>query len=130
MNYKNEIEERLRGKHHLKPVFTSVYSIPERLKEYDPLFFIVFNTKRQKYEVHSLENPFNTFCLTLPFDQLDVRTLRHVWRNDIRAHGKAIFKRIEEDELRAELQQKRQFKNWVEDVAKETRPLMAKSAWT
>lgn len=130
MGYKTEIENRLRGKYHLKPIFQSVYGIPERLKEYDPNFFLVFNTRTQKYEIHSLENPFSTFCLTLPYDQLDVRSLRHLWKNDIRMHGKEIFNQIEKAERMQMLAQKREFSNWARDVAKETQSLMAKTAWT
>lgn len=130
MNYKHEIEERLRGKYNLLPVYNSVFYIPERLREYDPGFFVVFNKRKQKYEVHNLENPISSYCFTVTFDELDVRTIHHTWQTDIRVHGRRILKQLDKEQERMEKDQERQFKRWTEDVAKETRSLMSKTAWT
>ena len=54
---------------------TDNYFIAGRLKQIDPNYFVVFNTKSQKYEVHHKGQTDNTFCLSLPFCELDIRTL-------------------------------------------------------
>lgn len=60
------------------PVLRSVYDIPVRLKEVNRDFFVMFNTRIQKYEIHCASQPFDTLACVLPFDQLDARTLTYV----------------------------------------------------
>ena len=52
--------------------------ITSRLKEIDNSYFVVFNTKSNKYEVHSKRQVENTFCVGLPFSELDERTVNFV----------------------------------------------------
>ncbi len=40
--------------------------ISERLKEIDQSYFLVFNTIKNKYEVHSSEQKGCSYCLTCP----------------------------------------------------------------
>lgn len=127
--WQEEVRRRLRGKHHLIPIFQSVYHIPERLYEYDRSMFLVFNTRTQKYEVHCLDHIGDTFAFTVPYDELDVRTLRHVWRNDLRKHGRKIFLDIERSEEAFWSRQEREWREWIRDMAKETRTLFARGAW-
>lgn len=128
-SYREEVWKSLRGKPHLIPLFTNVYAIPERVFEYDPEFFVVYNSDREKFEIHNLSHYPNTYALTVPYKELDVRALRFLWRNDIRVHGKAIFERVEASDARAEKAKEREWKNWVEDVAKETRTAFARDSW-
>ena len=51
-----------------------VYYICQRLKEIDRSYYVLFNLDRKKYEIHSNEQK-DTYCFTVPFDQLDERTL-------------------------------------------------------
>lgn len=126
----NEINYRLEGKPHLHLLEGSVYNIPERVEEYDKDMFIVFNSMKQKYEIHSVQYPgSDTYQMSIPFDDLDCRTLQHLWNNDISVHGTAIFKRIEQGEEQREKRQKRNFKNWVQDVASETKSMFAYDSW-
>lgn len=60
------------------PVLSNVYDIPERLKEINPNFFVMFNSVTQKYEVHDAAQTMNTFACQLPFDELDARALEYV----------------------------------------------------
>lgn len=130
MRYKDEIEYRLKGLHHLIPVYKNVYHIPERLKNYDSSFFIVFNKIKQKFEVHNLENPLNTYCLTVPYPELDERTLNFTWENDIKVHGDKLFKHLDAEQERMEKDQERAQKNHLHDAAKEMQSGFAKTAWT
>lgn len=127
-DFKREVTLKIDHQSHLLPLFGSVFNIPDRLFEYNPQLFICFNTDTQRYELHSLEQPVS-FAAVLPYKDLDARSLRWIWINDIRVHGRAIFDRIEQSEERAKKRQDREFHNWVESVGKETQSLFAKDAW-
>lgn len=127
---RNEIQKRLSLKPFLHLIEQSVYNIPERVNEYDEDMFVVFNAARQTYELHSIQYPGETFQLTFPHSELDIRAIRHIWKNDIGVHGQGIFKRIEQGEERNKKAKEREFKNWVHDVASETKSMFAKDAWT
>lgn len=126
--FKREVRHKLEGQTHLLPLFGSVYNIPERLFEYNPSLFICFNADTQRYELHSIDQEMS-FAAVLPYRDLDARTLRWVWMNDIRVHGTAIFDRIQKNEEKAERQREREFSNWVQSIGRETASLFAKDAW-
>lgn len=125
-----EVLHRLKDRPFSHLVETNVYDIPKRIEEYDADMFVVFNSLKQKYELHSLQYPGDTFQTTFPFNELDARALRHVWENDLSVHGKEIFKRIERDESKAKKDKDRDMKNWIQAVASETKSMFAKDAWT
>lgn len=129
--FQKEVEQALHRQkaYHLRPMFGSVHSTPEAIYEYDNSFFVVFNTHTGGYEIHSLNHYPETHALDLPFAELDRRSLRHVWRNDLRVHGWNIFRRIEEGESRAEKRKERNLQNWVQSVASETKSMFAHDAW-
>jgi hypothetical protein len=127
--YKEQIRDRLKGKHHLIPVFTSVFAIPERLKEYDENLFVVFNTKKQHFEVHSLANQGDTFGLTIPLNELDARTLYLVRKNNLRTRGKEIFREIDEHNERLEKANQNRRKDEIRDVAEKVHPAFKKLGW-
>lgn len=66
----------------MKPYFTevttNVYLIPERLREIDPGYFVVRNHRKKSFEIHHRLQPHTTYCLTVPYKELDCRTLRLV----------------------------------------------------
>ncbi len=126
---RNEIFHRLRNRPHLHLVEQSVYDIPKRVEEYDKDMFVVFNQIKQKYELHSLQYPGDTFQTTFPFEQLDVRTIHHIWENDISVHGTDIFRRIEKSEEAYKRLKERERKNWIQSVASETKSMFAQDAW-
>lgn len=127
---RNEIFRRLQYRPFMHLVEDNVLGIPKRIEEYDADMFVVFNSLKQKYELHSIQFSGDTFQLTFPYDELDARALRHVWENDLAVHGKHIFNRIEKDEEKAKKDKDREMKNWIQDVASETRSMFAKDAWT
>lgn len=115
---------------HLEPIFHDVNDIVGRVNEYDDSFFLVFNKEIGKFEIHSLLYPKGqTKELTIPYDRLDARTLRHLWKNDIRVHGKEIFKRMEKQEEQYQARKEREQKNWLNDIAREMQFYFAKDAW-
>lgn len=51
-----------------------VFDITKRIKEIDDGYYIEYNCKRKLYELHNF-NQLNSYCLTIPFDNLDDRVL-------------------------------------------------------
>ncbi len=53
-----------------------LYDVAERIKAIAPYYFVVFNEKTRKYELHSdRERP--TKILVFPFEKLDQRCIEH-----------------------------------------------------
>jgi len=49
-----------------------VFDITKRIKEIDDDYYIVFDDKNNKYELHNCKQA-NSYCLTCPYEQLDKR---------------------------------------------------------
>lgn len=114
-----DIREVLNNNPYLNLVTSNVYDIPARLKEYDPSFFIVYNNKYERLEVHSLENKGSTFCMVVPYEELDERILVLIRRNDLKTRGRAIFKELDKDNERLEKSREREKANYLESASKE-----------
>ena len=72
-----------------------VYYISQRLKEIDFKYFILYNTKKKKYEIHH-SGQSDTYCLTVPFDELDSRTIHFV--NQTRVENRdRLLKELDEE---------------------------------
>jgi len=119
--FEDNVKNVLSDKAHLLPVFNNIYDIPQRLRDIDDTLFVVFNAKTQKFEVHSLEHKPETYAWEVPFEQLDVRTLRLARRNSLRMRGDEIFKEIDRNNERIEAGLARKRRNdldaWARDVA-------------
>lgn len=132
---RNQIQAVLFKDHDLILIEDDVFNISGRIEEYDKDMFIVFNKRKKAFEIHSLEyapmiaSPKDTFQTTIPYKELDIRTLHHVYDNDIKVHGRKIFERIERQEEMNEKQKQRDYKNWLRAVASETKSMFAKDAW-
>jgi AmiR/NasT family two-component response regulator len=87
------------------PVTSHAMDIPVRLKEVNRDFFVMFNTKIQKYEIHCASQPESTLACVLPFEELDNRTLLYV-REFSRERTQNLAREIEEYNER--LEKKRQ----------------------
>lgn len=73
--------------------------ISERIREIDKNYYIVFNTKKKKYEIHNKsQGELNTYCLTLPFDILDYRTVEYIEKTKIENIEKLIAEIDKENE--------------------------------
>ena len=130
MSYQHEVLLRTEKRPYLIPIFSHACDIPRRVKEYDASFFVVFNKHNQKYEIHSLEYPGdNTLSCTIPYEELDERTLEHIYNNDIRVHGREIFRRLELAEEREMKRKEREEKHFRRDFAIEHKSAFAKDAW-
>lgn len=56
---------------------SDTFYIGERLREIDETYFLVYNFSKEKFEVHSSSQK-DTYCLTIPYNVLDERTLDYV----------------------------------------------------
>lgn len=74
-------------------VTSDLFNISNRLKSIDKNYFVLFNAKRKKFEVH-YKRPSNTYELTVPFDVLDARTVQLVQKTRVQNNQK-IFDEIE-----------------------------------
>lgn len=54
---------------------SDVYDIAKRLRLLDPKYFVVFDTDKYKYEVHNAGQVGDSYCMTIPYDTLDARTI-------------------------------------------------------
>ncbi len=91
-----------RIKPYLIPIEHSLYDIPKRLEEIDSDLFVCLNTKTQRFEVHSLGNKGTTFCFSVPYDELDVRTIEVFRRSNLKTRSikEIIWEMDRENELR------------------------------
>lgn len=105
---------------HLSAIKSNVYFIPERLKEIDPSLFVVWNNKEGRIEIHSTENKGNTFYMTVPFNELDSRTINHVKRN-IKLREEGMLNHIEEYNRKLEEKSDKSRRNMTKDIVNETR---------
>ena len=99
---------------------TNVYHIPERLREIDSGYFVVRNHKKHTFEVHHREQPHTTYCLTVPYEELDVRTVELV-RKTARHNLQKLI--LEMDEHNRRLEEKKS--NLGEESAQKTKEVLS-----
>ena len=59
-------------------ILNDVYNISKRIKYIDKDYYIVYDTSKHKFEVHNSNQSGGSYCLTLPYKELDERSLKHV----------------------------------------------------
>ena len=55
-----------------------VYNIAKRIKDIDRNYYIMFDTSKQKFELHNSAQIGSSFCLTLPREKLCEYDLKHI----------------------------------------------------
>lgn len=98
---------------------TDTYFISERVKEIDKNYFLVFNTKSKKYEVHNKGQADNTFCVGLPFMAIDERVIDLVQKTRVENINKLI-EEIEKNNEKIEKQNKNTIKIKIQEVLNES----------
>lgn len=94
---------------------TDNFFVTKRIKEIDTNYFIVFNTKSKKFEVHNKEQHENTFCLSLPFGELDNRTLDLVQKTRVENINKLI-EEIDKENQKKETQKHKEILNLAREI--------------
>lgn len=66
----------------MKVIIThDVFDISKRIKNLDVNYYIVYDTRLCRYEIHNSKYS-NTLCLVLPFDCLDCRAIEYVRKSE------------------------------------------------
>lgn len=126
---RHNIQVLLADRPHLTPVFSSTHHIPERVKEYDDELFMVFNNRNSRFEIHTKYGGESTYNATVPYKALDERTMRWLWRNDIRVHGRGIHDRLLREEEQHNKRKEKESREYTKDFAREFQSEFAKDAW-
>lgn len=58
---------------------SDLYGIVKQVKQLDLNYFFLRRRRDGKIELHHRGQPDFTFCLMIPFNELDDRTLLHIW---------------------------------------------------
>lgn len=99
-----------------------VYEISKRIKQIDNGYYVVYNTLTRKFEIHNSHQIGSTYCLTLPYNELDERTLTYVAKTSC-MNVERILEEIDNNNKIQENQEKRktfsQFNELVLDNFKE-----------
>jgi len=59
-------------------ITNDVFDIAKRIKEIDPDYFVVYDKKLCRFEVHNKRQRYDTLALVLPYDRLDCRAIEKV----------------------------------------------------
>ena len=59
-------------------ITNDVFDIAKRIKEIDEDYFVVYDKRLCRFEVHNKRQRPDTLCLVLPYDTLDCRTIDKV----------------------------------------------------
>jgi len=78
-----------------------VFNIVDRLKEIDSHYYVVYNSDKQRLEVHFDGQYPNSLACIVPFNCLDVRTLEHVNKTR-RENIDKVIKEMDEHNKRLE----------------------------
>lgn len=77
-----------------KKIKNDLFDIASRIKKINSGYFIVYNYKKSRFEVHNKNQPANTLSLVSPYHKLDVRLLHLVQKTSINNASK-VLKEIE-----------------------------------
>ena len=90
---------------------SDVYNIAKRVKYIDKDYYVVFNTLTSKFEIHNKNQRGSSFCLTLPFKELDERTLNYINETKSENIEKIINKIEQENKIRESAEKSSTFSN-------------------
>lgn len=92
--------------------------ILQRIKEVDSSYYIIFNTKSKKYEVHSNDQAFSSYCFTSPYAFLDERLVDYALKTRRQNKDKLIAEMEKENQKLIKNQQKKQKQLIFEEIEK------------
>lgn len=98
---------------------SNVFKIPERLKEIDRSYFVIYDSARDRYEIHSNDNKDgSTLCLVVPFNELDSRTVDYVNRTRV-VNSKKLYEEMKRHNERLEIEQAKRHSDYVDATARD-----------
>ena len=90
---------------------SDVYNISKRVKNIDKDYYVVFNTSTSKFQIHNSSQIGSSYCLTLPYKELDERTLNYINKTKSENIEKIISKIEQENEIRESAEKSSTFSN-------------------
>ena len=99
------------------PVVTHAMDIPERIRELDEGYFVMFHVKTQKFEVWHGDGGEGVLECVLPYDALDERAVRHI-RQHRMERIEQLIREIEEHNARLEAETQ---KKWLDEAGDKTK---------
>ncbi len=88
--------------------------IVKRVKSIDGDYFIVRNVEKNVFELHNHSQAFSSYCLTLPFDVLDERTVSYVLKTRVQ-NCDTLFEEIENQNEKIKLSKVKEVLNDFEE---------------
>lgn len=108
-----------------KEIITNdVFDIARRIKEIDENYFVVYNKKLCRFEVHNKRQKPDTLSLVLPYDRLDCRAIDKVLSTRTQHVSKLL---AEIDKQNEQLQQK-QIKEMANKRMQECQEILRRSS--
>ena len=95
-----------------------MFGIAKRIKHIDKGYFIVFDSKTQRYEVHNKNQSKSTYCLTSPYRGLDKRLLDYVCKTSLQ-YNKNLIMEIERHNEEIEKNYESNQRNYIESNLKD-----------
>ena len=97
-------------------IFNDVYEISKRISYIDKDYYVVYDTSKQKFEIHNSNQIGGSYCLTLPYNELDERTLKYVCLTQT-ANIEEILKNLQNDnKIRESAIKTSAFSNIVDNI--------------
>lgn len=86
---------------HKTKITYDLFNIAKRLKAIDRNYFVVFNNKLKRYEIHNSSQFFNTLSLVCPYPKLDKRVIDLVLKTRVE-RSKELLENIEKNNAKLE----------------------------
>ena len=93
-----------------------VYNISKRVMYIDKDYYVVYNTSTSKFEIHNNSQIGSTYCLTLPFNELDTRTLDYIYQTKSENIEKILEKIDNDNKIRESAEKSSTFSNIYENL--------------
>jgi hypothetical protein len=91
-----------------------LFDIADRLREIDENYLLMYNPRKERYEVHRQAQGRVSYELTLPYDRLDARSVQFCLRTR-KERAEALLKELEEENKALESRQLYESKKEVEE---------------
>lgn len=95
-------------------ILNDVLFIGNRLREIDCDYRIFYNNKKNKFEIHNIGQVGDSYCLTVPFQYLDERTVEVVRKTRIE-NRKKILEEIDKYNEKIEKEKQKEILNNAKD---------------
>lgn len=92
--------------------------IPQRLQEISPSYYVLFNKHTQKFEIHSSDFAHYTYCLTIPYPELDSRAIDLLCKQ-LRQNQEALAREIEEHNEKLDRQKAATCRDTLDEMTKD-----------